>query len=94
MPKFGTTNALFGYFWAGIWKENCHISKQLPQIFLIVKFREIMKMPKYGNKNALFVYFWPRMSYLGVFGLEFEKNIFIFEISVLEFIFLQSLIRK
>ena len=28
------------------------------------------------------------------FGLEFEKNIVIFEISVLEFILLQSLIRK
>ena len=94
MPKFGTTNALFGYFWAGIWKQNCHISKQHPQICLIVKFREIMKMPKYGNKNVLFVYFWPRMSYLGAFGLEFEKNIVIFEISVLEFILLQSLIRK
>ena len=21
MPKFGTKNALFGYFWGGIWKE-------------------------------------------------------------------------
>ena len=26
------------------------------------------------------------MSYLGIFGLEFEKNIVIFEISVLEFL--------
>ena len=25
MPKFGTKNALFGYFWARILKNYCHI---------------------------------------------------------------------
>ena len=25
MPKFGTKNALFGYFWARILKNCCHI---------------------------------------------------------------------
>ena len=34
------------------------------------------------------------MSYLGIFGLKFENNIFIFEISALEFVPLQSLVLK
>ena len=34
------------------------------------------------------------MLYLGIFGLDFEKVIAIFEISVLEFILLQSLVQK
>ena len=25
MPKFGTKNTLFGYFWAGNFKKYCHI---------------------------------------------------------------------
>ena len=25
IPKLGTKNALFGYFWAGILKNYCHI---------------------------------------------------------------------
>ena len=35
-----------------------------------------------------------KMSYLGIFGLKFENNIFIFEISALEFVPLQSLVLK
>ena len=61
MSKFGTKNALFGYFWAGIWKQNCHIWNQHLWICLIAKFREIMKMPKFETKNALFGYFWVRI---------------------------------
>ena len=34
------------------------------------------------------------MPYLGIFGLEFEKNIVIFEISVVEFVSGQSLVQK
>ena len=34
------------------------------------------------------------MPYLGIFGLEFEKNMVIFEITVLEFALLQSLVQK
>ena len=34
------------------------------------------------------------MPYLGNFGLEFGKNMVIFEITVLEFILLQSLVQK
>ena len=74
MSKFGTKNALIGYFWAGIWKQNCHILKQHPRICVIPKFLEIIKMPKFGTKNDLFRYFWPKMSYLGIFGLELEKK--------------------
>ena len=40
-------------------------------------------MPKFETRNALF-------GYLGSFGLEFEKNIVIFEISNLEFVSLQN----
>ena len=34
------------------------------------------------------------MPYLGIFGLEFEKNIVTFEISVFEFVLLQILVQK
>ena len=34
------------------------------------------------------------MPYLGIFGLEFELNFVILEISVLEFVLLQSLVQK
>ena len=44
---------------------------------LIAKFHEKIKMPKSGTKNALF---------FGIFGLKFEENIVIFEISVTEFV--------
>ena len=43
-----------------------------------------MKIPKLGTKKALF----------GYFGMEFEKNIAIFEISVLEFVLPQNLGQK
>ena len=35
-----------------------------------------------------------KMLYLSIFGLEFEKNIAIFEISILEFALLPSLLQK
>ena len=61
MPKFGTKNALFVYFWASILKNYCHIWNQHPQICLIAKFCEETKMLKFGTKNALFGYFWARI---------------------------------
>ena len=80
MSKFGTKNALFGYFWAKVWKKllsylrstrlnwsNCKISQ-----------KEKTKQ-KWLNLE-------PKMPYLGIFGLEFEKAIVIFEISTLEFV--------
>ena len=43
---------------------------------LFAKFHEKTKMPKFGIK----------MADLGVFGLEFENNIVIFQFSSLEFV--------
>ena len=64
MPKFGTKNALFGYFCCGILKKYCHIWNQHPRVCLIGEFCKKTKMPIFGNKNALLKYF----------GLVFEKN--------------------
>ena len=61
MPKFGTKNASFGYFWGGIWKQYCHIWNQHPRIFLIAKFHGKTKCLNLGSK----------MPYLSIFGLEF-----------------------
>ena len=57
MPKFGTKNTLFRYFWARILKSYCHISNQHPEICQIAKFPEKTKITKFGTKNALFGYF-------------------------------------
>ena len=73
MSKFGTKNALFGYFWATILKNYCHIWNHHLRISVIAKFCEETKMPKFGAKNVLFGYFWPKMPYLGIFGQEFQK---------------------
>ena len=61
MPKFGTKNAWFGYFWTGIWKQFCHIWNQHPQISLIAKFCEKTKEPTFGTKYTLTGYFLPRI---------------------------------
>ena len=45
-------NALFGYFWAGILKNYCHILNQQSRICLIAKFCEETKMTKFRTKNA------------------------------------------
>ena len=71
MPKFGTKNALFAYFWVGILKQYCHISNQHFRICLIATFRGKTKMPKFGTKNVLLGIFEKKMPYLGIFGLEF-----------------------
>ena len=34
MPKLGTENVWFMYFWAGIWKQYCHVWNQHPRIYL------------------------------------------------------------
>ena len=43
--KFGTQNALFGYFWARILRNYSHIWNQHPRICLTGKFWEEIKMP-------------------------------------------------
>ena len=75
MPKFGTKNALFGYFWARILKNYCHIWNQHLRISLIAKFCEETKMFKIGTKNALFWYFWPKVPYFGYFWARILKKL-------------------
>ena len=77
MLKFGTKNALVGYFWATILKNYCDIWNKQSQICLVAKFCEKTKMAKFGSKNA---------PYLGIFILKLKKNIVIFEISTLKFV--------
>ena len=74
--KFETKIALFEYFRTRILKSYCHIWNQCLQICLIVKFRRKTKSLNLGLK----------MSYLGTFGLEFEKTNVTFEISTFEFV--------
>ena len=50
MPKFGTKNNLFWYFWGGIWKQFYDVWNQHPQIFLLAKFTEKIKIAKFGAK--------------------------------------------
>ena len=74
IPKFGSKNALFGYFWAKILKNCYHIWNQHLRICLVAAFYKKTKIPKFGTKNAVFGYFWPKMFYLDIFQLEFENN--------------------
>ena len=74
IPKFGSKNALFGYFWAKILKNCYHIWNQHLRICLVAKFYKKTKIPKFGTKNAVFGFFWPKMFYLDIFQLEFENN--------------------
>ena len=48
MLKFGIKNALFGYFWARILTNYCHIWNHHPQICQIAKFLLKRKMLKFG----------------------------------------------
>ena len=86
MSKFGTKNALFAYFWVGILKQYCHISNQHFRICLIATFAEKQKCLNLGPKMSYWVFLKKKMPYLGIFGLEFENNIVIFEISTLKFV--------
>ena len=74
--KFRTINFWFGYFSAGIWKCNCHIWNQHPQICLIPEFGLLIKMLKFQTK----------MHSSGIFEMEFENNFVMFETSTLEFV--------
>ena len=51
------------------------------------------KTPKFETKNAILGYFWPRIPYLGIFGEELKKTIVRFEISTLEFVLLQNIVK-
>ena len=68
MPKFGTKNAIFCYFWLKMHylsifrktfkKNHCPIWNQHPQICLLQNFHEKTKIPNFEIKNAWFIYFW------------------------------------
>ena len=50
-----------GIFGLEFEKKYCHIWNQHPQICLIAKYHQIMKMTKFGTKSTLFGYFWARI---------------------------------
>ena len=51
IPKFGSKNALFGYFWLEF-ENTILIFAMNPRICLIIKFCEKSEMPKFGTKNT------------------------------------------
>ena len=62
MPKFGTKNAIIGYFWARILKLTIVIFEVSTIEFVYLQnFTDKQKCQNLG----------PKMPYLGVFGLEF-----------------------
>ena len=58
ISKFGTENFWFMYFWAGIWKQYCHVWNQHPRICLTEKICKKTDIRKFGTKNAWLGYFW------------------------------------
>ena len=85
MPKNGSKNDLFGYFWARILKHCFHICNLHYQICLTENFR------KKTQKSLNFV---PNMACFVNFGLEFYDTIFIFQFRKLKFVDLQNLMVK
>ena len=94
MPKFGTKNALVGYFGVKIFKSYCHVWNQYLRISVIPKSVKKQKCLNLG----------PKMPYLGIFDpkcliwvfldKKFRKTIVIFEISSLKFVSLQNFMKK
>ena len=75
MPKFGTKNALSGYF-GKIFRKTIVIFE-----ISTLKFAYLQNFTKKQN----FLNLRPKMPDLGILGLEFENNSAIFEISTLDF---------
>ena len=62
MPKNGSKNELFGYFWARILKHCFHICNLHYQICLTEKFpKKNTKKSEFWTKNDLFWHFWARI---------------------------------
>ena len=76
--------ALFGFFWAKIWRNYYHIWNQHLQICGIAKF--------HSKRKSLNLR--PRIPYLGIFRLKFVETIMTFEISTFEFVKMQSFMLK
>ena len=94
MPKSGPKSTLFGCFWARILKNYCHIGHQHLQISVIAKLYKETKMLKFGTKNALLGIFDEKCLIWVFLGKNFKKNIVIFEISTLKFVYLQNFTKK
>ena len=82
--KLRTKNELWNQMW-----KNCVIIKTSALEFFQLQAMKSEKRKKEKLKNLEL-----KMLYLSIFGLKFEKNIAIFEISILEFALLQSLLQK
>ena len=80
--KCWTKVVLFGYFWAGTRKSYLFYISTLK--FFQTKFCPKIKIFKFGTKIVL----------IGYFGLEFQKTNVEFQISILEFVKMQSFIQK
>ena len=82
--KCRTDIVLFGYFQAGTRKSYCAVVFYICTLkFFKTKFRPKIKILKFGTKIDL----------AGYFGLEFQKLV-LFEISIFEFVNMQSFIQK
>ena len=79
MPKCRIKNAVFEYFWARVLSKLLPYFK--PALSSLPNSKILRKNKKYLNLET-------KVPYLSIFGLEFEKNILLFEISVLEFVLL------
>ena len=84
--KFLNLGALYGYIWVIILKSNCHIFNQHTRIILIAIFSRKTKQK--------FLHLGPKMPYFCILEQEFEKFIFIFEISISEFVLILNLVQK
>ena len=56
-------------------------------------FSKKQKCLNLGPKMPYLGIYQQKLSYLSIFGLEFEKNVVIFEIRVHKFVWFQSLVR-
>ena len=86
MPKFGTKNALLGYFSTGIRKKYCHIWNQRPWICLVTTFGAKLKILKFGTKSNSHLgiwklrekikmfKFWTQNTSIGYFWVRISKN--------------------
>ena len=59
-------------FWGWNWKTILSYLKSAPWILYNCKIWRKRKISKFGTKNTLFGYFWPKLTYLGIFGKQFQ----------------------
>ena len=85
MHKFGNENALFTYFWGRILKKLLSYFISAPSNSLNCKI--LWKLWKCLDLALI-------MLYLGIFGLEFQSNILIFQISTIKHVELQYFLKK